>query len=238
MKIPKVLIFSPTYEGKEYCRKKFIDNINKINYPNKEFIMIDNSETTNYYELLKSEGVPVHRTPRGNNSREALAAAQNYAVRYAINHNFDYVLSIESDLFPPKDIVQRLLRHWKPVVGALYYLGGYYDEVAKKQVPKIPCVFITKNDGSGGTRFITREEHELLEKVGGIHRAHGMGVGCTLIDINVAKKYSFFCDNRFDNKHSDVYFYMKLWNDRIPVYVDYDTVVEHQPSPWSNVSDR
>jgi len=238
MNFPKVLIFSPTYEGKEYCREKFISNINKIDYPNKEFLMVDNSENNDYYELLKSVGVPVHRVPRGVNSRESLAAAQNYAVRYAVNNDFDYLLSVESDLFPPSDVVWRLLKHWKPVVGALYYLGGFHDDNSGKNYPLIPCVFITKNDGSSGTRFITKEEHNYLKSLGGLHQVHGMGVGCTLMDVNIVKNYPFFCDSRYDNKHSDVYFYMKLWNDKIPVYVDYDTVVEHQPSPWSKVSDR
>lgn len=236
MRFPKVLIFSPTYEGKEYCRKRFVDTINEIQYPNKEFIMIDNSINDDYYNLLKLEGVPVHRVPRGNNSREALTNAQNYARKYAIDNDFDYILSVESDLFPPKDVIFRLLRHSKPIVGCLYMLGGY--EFNGKILPKIPCVFLTKNDGSGGTRFITNEEHEELSSVGGLHQVHGMGVGCTLIRIDIVKKYPFWCDNRFDNKHSDVYFYMNLWNDKVPVYVDYDCEVEHQPSDWTKVADR
>lgn len=238
MVLPKVLIFSPTYKGKEYCRKRFVDNINKINYPNKEFIMIDNSEDEDYYTLLKSEGVNIYRVSRGNNSREALSNAQNFARHYAMKYGFDYVLSVESDLFPPKDIIFRLLKHSKQVVGSLYYLGGYYDPKYNQVMPKVPCLFITKKDGSGGTRFINEKEHSQLIKEGGIHQVHGMGVGCTLIRIDIVEKYPFWCDSRFDNKHSDVYFYMNLWNDKIPVFVDYDTEVEHQPSPWSVVGDR
>ena len=233
-----MLIFSPTYEGKEYCRKRFIDNVKKINYPNYEFIMVDNSVSPRYYKKLKLKNIPIYRVPRGNNSREALAAAQNFARKYAIDNGFDYVLSLESDLFPPADIIQRLLKHWQPIVGALYYLGGYIDPVRGVKKPIVPCVFMTKEDGSGGTRFVTREEHQLFTESGGLKKVHGMGVGCTLIDIELLKNYYFWCDNRFENKHSDVYFYMKLWNDKVPVYVDYDTVVEHKPSAWSIVKDR
>ena len=238
MRFPKVLIFSPTYEGKEYCRERFVDTVNKIQYPNKEFIMIDNSTSEDYFNLLKKEGVNVHRVPRGNNSREALSNAQNYARRYAIENDFDYVLSVESDLFPPRDIIFKLMKHAKPVVGALYMLGGYYDPKSEKQFPTVPCVFVPKKDGTGGTRFVSKDEHKMMLEMGGIHQVHGMGVGCTLIDISVVKKYPFWCDSRFDNKHSDVYFYMTLWNDKVPVYVDYDNEVEHQPSPWSIVDDK
>ena len=53
MRFPKVLVFSPTYEGKEYCRKEFVENINKLSYPNFDFIMIDNTAGNEYYEKLK-----------------------------------------------------------------------------------------------------------------------------------------------------------------------------------------
>jgi GT2 family glycosyltransferase len=106
MKLPKVLVFSPTYEGKEYCRKEFVDNISRLSYPNYDFLMIDNSRTDDYYNLLKKEGVNVVKVPRGANSREALAAAQNYARRKALDEGYDYVLSVESDVFPPRDIIQ------------------------------------------------------------------------------------------------------------------------------------
>ena len=232
MRLPKVLVFTPTYDGKEYCRKEFVENVMKFTYPNFEFLMIDNSKKGNYYHKLSKNGVPVVKVPRGNSSREGLAAAQNYARKKALDEGFDYVLSLESDIFPPKDIIQRLLKNWKPVVGALYYIGG----VGKS--PKRPCVFVVKNDGSNGTRLINSEEHSKLLGVGGLHRIHGMGVGCTLIDVSVLKNRVFWTDERFSNKHSDVYFYMDLWNSKVPVFVDYDIDVRHENSDWNLVQDR
>ena len=235
MKPLKVLVFSPTYEGKEYCRKEFVDNVNKFTYPNYDFLMIDNSERGTYYYKLIKEGVPVVRVPRGSNSRIALANAQNYARQYAIDNDYDYVLSLESDLFPPPDIIERLIVHSKPVVGALYNIGG-----TREGQPIVPCVFVTtlKDNGTHGTRLITKQEHAEMKAVGGVHKVHGMGVGCTLISTSVLKDYWFWTDNRFDNKHSDVYFYMDLWNKKVPVFVDYDTFVIHKPSDWSMVKDR
>ena len=235
MRLPKVLVFTPTYEGKEYCREEFIENVKKFTYPNADFLMIDNSKTGNYYHKLKSEGVPIVRVPRGNNSREALAAAQNYARALALQKGYDYVLSLESDLFPPADIIERLMAHEKDVVGALYYIGG-----TAPNIPLHPCVFVfdRKEHGVGGTRLITAEEHERALTTKGLFRVHGMGVGCTLISTHILKDYVFWTDNRFDNKHSDVYFYMDLWNKSVPVYVDYDLEVIHKPSAWALVKDR
>lgn len=235
MKFPKVLVFSPTYKGKEYCRKAFIENVKKIQYPNWEFLMIDNSANDSYARKLRREGVKVVRVPRGANSREALAAAQNYARDKVLREGFDYALSLESDIFPPPDVIFRLLRHSKPVVGSLYYIGG----IGKQ--PRVPCVFVTayKQEANAyGTRLINPQEHQQMLDAGGLHQIHGMGVGCTLIARWVLEEYKFWTDNRFANKHSDVYFYMKLWNDKIPVYVDYDTVSHHENSDWSLVADR
>lgn len=235
MRLPKVLVFSPTYEGKEYCRKEFVENVNKFNYPNFDFLMIDNSSTPDYYELLKSEGVPIARVERGANSRIALANAQNYARKKAIDENYDYVLSLESDLFPPEDIIQRFIFHNKQVVGGLYMIGG-----TAPKIPTHPCVFVTKQmeHAVSGTRLVTKEEHEKMKAQGGLHKVHGMGVGCTLISTGVLKDYVFWTDNRFDNKHSDVYFYMDLWNNKVPVYIDYDSEIVHKPSAWTLVKDK
>jgi len=235
MKLPKVLVFSPTYEGKEYCREEFVENVKKFTYPNADFLMIDNSETDDYSRRLIADGVPCIRVPRGGNSRVALASAQNLARDIAVKEKYDYVLSLESDLFPPKDIIESLMKHQKSVVGALYLIGG-----TAPSIPTHPCVFVfdQKDTGVGGTRLITVEEHEQMKKMGGIFNVHGMGVGCTLISTYLLKNYLFWTDNRFTNKHSDVYFYMDLWNNKVPVFVDYDNEVEHRPSAWSLVKDR
>lgn len=235
MKHPKVLVFSPTYDGKEYCRKEFVENVRRFTYPNFDFIMIDNTDTDKYYRMLRSQGIKTYRVPRGGNSRIALANAQNFARQKALDEDYDYVLSLESDLFPPPDIIERLMMHSKQVVGALYLIGG-----TAPGMPKHPCVFVTaaKPNMIHGTRLITQEEHDEMVEEGGLHKIHGMGVGCTLISTHILKDYWFWTDNRFENKHSDVYFYMDLWNRKVPVYVDYDTPVEHKPSSWSCVNDR
>ncbi len=60
----------------------------------------------------------------------------------------------------------------------------------------------------------------------------------TDVDWDIVKRYPFWCDSRFDNKHADVYFYMNLHNDGIAVYVDTDFNIRHEPSDWHKVSDR
>lgn len=229
---PKVLVAVPTYEGKDYAFEKLSKSIMSFTYPNFEWIIIDNSESINYFLKLKRRGFKnTHRVPRGENSRQALCNAQNFARDKMLNEGFDYLLFVESDLFPPPDTIQRLIAHNVPVVGVFYLLGT--AEI------KRPCIFIKeyKHDAlTMGTRLIGKEE--LKEHyMKGLKRVHGTGLGTTLIRRDIMQKYCFWHDERFSNKHSDVYFYMQLDNDAVPVYVDTDLIVEHQPSEWHDVKD-
>ncbi|HEY9704670.1 MAG TPA: glycosyltransferase [Allocoleopsis sp.] len=228
---PKVLVFSPTYEGKDYIFDKFWNAIQSINYPNWEFIMIDNTDGLHYTHKLRQRGVPVVHVERGENSRQALSNAQNYAREKAISEGFDYILSVESDLIVTPDVITRLVNYDKPVVGATYYIGHEF---------KIPCIFfVQQNIYTGDTRTRLMQPSQVKSFLNtGLRRVHGMGVGCTLIRRDIFTRFMFWHDERFPNKHSDVYFYMELENNGIPVYVDTDYIIEHYPSKWEDVKDR
>lgn len=230
---PKVLVAMPTYEGKDYMFKECTSAIMNFTYPNFEFIIIDNSKDVHYYLKLRRRGFKnVHRVPRGENSRQALCNAQNFAREKMLNENFDYLLFVESDLIPPPDTIERLISHNVPVVGVVYLLGT--GEI------KRPCIFVKeyKEEALGmGTRLITPDEFpDYLNK--GLQRVHGTGLGTTLIRRDIMQRFYFWHDERFNNKHSDVYLFMDLDNNGIPVYVDTDIFVEHRPSDWSNVKDK
>ena len=47
-KNPKVLVGVPTFDGKEYVLKRFVDRVNELTYPH-DFVMIDNSKTNKYF---------------------------------------------------------------------------------------------------------------------------------------------------------------------------------------------
>lgn len=124
MSHPKILVFSPTYEGKDYIFKRFYERISSLDYPNYDFMIIDNTEDDAYFNGLVEQGYKnIYRVSRGGNSRQALCNAQNLARKRAIAEGYDYLLSVESDLIPPKDVINKLLKHFVPVVGVVYLLG-------------------------------------------------------------------------------------------------------------------
>lgn len=236
---PKVLVGIVTYDGKDYIFPKCYDAVKKFDYNNYDILIVDNSASKNYYFKLLQRGYSevVHLT-RAKNTRDTLSDSQNYIRKRMLDGGYDYLLMIESDLIPPINTIQRLLQHNKLVVGSVYWLEGKIP--GREGKFKIPCIFFLdykKEVGQLGTRLITYEE---LPKVlnTGVKQVHGCGLGCTLIARQIVQDYPFWTDERFDNKHSDVYFYMDLHNKHVPIYCDTNFEVPHYPSDWGQVIDR
>ena len=50
---PAILIACPTYQGMKYCINEFIQRLNQLTYPNYDILIVDNSNTLDYYNYLK-----------------------------------------------------------------------------------------------------------------------------------------------------------------------------------------
>lgn len=129
---PKVLVAIPTYEGKDYVFAENFAAVKGFDYPNYDYVYIDNSKGTSYLKKLRQRGARAVRVPRGNNSRQALCNAQNYARGKVFSEGYDYLLFVESDLIPRPDTIKRLLKHDKDVVGSLYYLESETNDLIPK----------------------------------------------------------------------------------------------------------
>ena len=236
MRIPKVLIFTITYEGKDYVWDEFISHAKAISFPQKHSI-IDNSKDGGVYfntlkDRLKDTDIEVYNTARGNNSREALARSQNFARKYAIDNGYDYMLSLESDIIVPHSVLFDLLKHARPVVGVVYEIG------TKEMNPRPLCITMPYKTKIGlvGTRLVQPDEFKLFRN-NGLQKVVNCGLGCTLIRRDIFEKYVFYYHPDLKG-HSDTFFANCLWNDNIPFMVDTDIFVEHKNVPWINVKDR
>jgi hypothetical protein len=240
---PKVLVGVTTYEGKDYIFDKNYEVLTHLTYPNYDYVIVDNSPTLDYVARLKRRGVKhVFHVDRGANSRMALAKSQNYIREVFLKGSYDYLFMLENDLLPPLNIIERLMQYQKSVTGAVYMIGT--------SGVKVPCVFFLdkKDNGLMGTRLIGTYEAngQKYWKRGevdkflntGLQQVHGCGMGVTLIRRNVLLDEVFWYDERFDDKHSDVYFYLSLQRKGIPVFVDTNIVVDHYPSKWEHVNDK
>lgn len=117
---PKVLVGCPTYEGKDYCLREYSEAVKNIDYDNYDIVLVDNSEEKQYFEKIKKEGIKAWRLEKKNLSvGEKIAICRNLLRKLAIE-NYDYFLSLEQDVIPPKDIIKKLLSHDKKIVSAVY----------------------------------------------------------------------------------------------------------------------
>ena len=232
-KLPKVLVAAPTYSGKHYIFPYWYKNVMELTYPNYGLLIVDNSSNQNYVNRLRREGYKhIMHVDRGENSRIAIARASELIRRQAERNDYDYIMFIETDLLPPKDIIERLMKHEKQVTGAVYEVGIK----GSKDAPRRPLLYHKTNE-SGEWRIdlhSPEDAYAMLNK--GLTEVKACGFGCTLIHKSIFNKYTFKYSPK-TRLHSDMLFYWELDTDGVPVYADTDLIIPHFNQNWINVKD-
>jgi len=139
---------------------------------------------------------------------------RNNAVREAIEMGADHVFFIDHDNILPPDTLIKLLQYNVPVVGALYF---------ERKYPHLPLIYIFEDDYQ--TVRIVYDYPKGLVKVDVI------GLGCSLIDVNVFKQMP---EPWFTYEHKghvwgteDIAFFHKLKEANVGVYIDTEHTVGH-----------
>lgn len=146
--------------------------------------------------------------------------ARNICVEEALNdYNSDYVFFLDVDVFPPQNIIEKLLAQNKDIVSGPYH---------SKKPPFHPHAYKELDNGSYET--IEIKKNSLLE-------VDAVGAGCLLIKTNVLKKMTkpWFStvlpglnaehakDLKFDKTQGlgeDLYFCKKARNAGFKIYYD------------------
>src|SRR5713101_2287720 len=100
-------------------------------------------------------------------------AKRNYAVRGVLNHPAcSHLLMLDSDMVPPADLIGRLLRHGKDIIGALY---------AQKTPPmRLMAGWHTTPEGAPTDRRVTPHT--------GPKRVHWVGAGALLVSRSALER--------------------------------------------------
>lgn len=236
---PRVLISAPQAKAKAYCFERFIDNVMQFKYPNFDVKLFDNTlddgEFTSYMNSYVAKN-------HGKNARfealntclmhkmtsdsviERMARSHNDCRDFTLRLKYDYILHLETDLFPPHDIIEQLMFHTLPVVSALYYVdnGIYRKPMIQRSIRLGPRFLSSKN-------FMANEDLCFCD--GTVKKVAHAGLGCILIHRSVLEKVKFrhIADV---NNHPDTYFAEDCAQHRIPIHIDTSIVVEHENSPW------
>jgi len=220
---PRILLGVPTYEGKEYILERFIDRIKNLTYDNYDILIVDNSKDDDYFNKIKSLGVPVIKSKWDERSKIRLTNAQNLLRQKVLDEGYDYLFNLEQDLIPPVDIIEKLLFHKKEVISGWYYITS---------IPR-PCLSQTWQlvDMQFASRpvLMTEMAKERLMK------CFLGSFGCSLISRSVLEKIKFRVYKTF-SQHADTWFYFDCDKLKIPVYADTDLLIPHfQDFKWEEI---
>jgi GT2 family glycosyltransferase len=197
---PKVLVGCPTSFHKDYCLKQYIQGLNKLTYPRKDILLIENSQNNEYLNLIENFEIPVEKGPWFKGAIQRIITSRNILRKKVLDEGYDFFLSLEQDVIPPKDIIERMLRHAKHVVSGIYFLD---EKLTAKAFP------------------LTKEQ---LWDDPGLYEIGSAGLGCVLIHRSILESIEFRSENK---EFDDRFFYKDCKEKEIPIFCDTSIKCKH-----------
>jgi len=213
---PKVLVGCPTAEAKGYTLEKYVEGVKALDYANFDVLIVDNSKDDNYLKKIESLGLSVVKGPYSKGARQRIIDSRNILRQKALDKGYDYFFSLEQDVIPPKDIIQRLLAHNKKIV-----TGVYFSYQTNNGVTLLVPLLWKRVQGDEVRYMLEREVMEpRLMEVG------ACGVGCIMIHRDVLEKVKF----RFDEKDAgfdDMWFCKDAFDNGFKIFADTSLKCKH-----------
>jgi cellulose synthase/poly-beta-1,6-N-acetylglucosamine synthase-like glycosyltransferase len=234
--IKKVLVCCPTAKAKNYCFVDWIDNVASFTYPKYEVVMYDNtddngenarlrqSEIDECFNQLKIKIYHI-KMPKKTDLVERLCKSHNSCVDYMLKNEFEYMLHLESDVFPEPDIIESLLFHKKQIVGGLYSIGdGDLRGAMIQQMIDVGFgIHISKN-------FLPKEDIYFVD--GTLKKVASIGLGCVLIHKSVFEKVRFRSKGSGVFCFPDSFFSEDCFKEKIPIHLDTSKIAYHKNRQW------
>lgn len=212
----------------------------KFTYPNFDVTLFDNTldggnnarDLVSKYQsifgnndLFRVENSLVkHNIKRIDSVIEAMCISHNDCRDLALNGMYDYLLHLETDVFPEPDIIETLICHAKSVIGAVYYRD---EGIFRK--PTLQYQLWLANDRLISLNLDAKEDLKYLD--GSVKKFASVGLGCVLIHKSVLQKIPFrFIRGR--SYHPDSYFSEDCQLKGIPIYCDTSSLARHDNRSW------
>ena len=248
----KILVGCPVSDYHQYCTEKYLKALNSLSYKNHNILLVDNSKENNFHKSLVKRGINIIRIPFKKNPRQRIVNSRNILRQYMLDNSYDYFLSLEQDIIPPNDIIEKALSHKKDILTGVY-CGNIK---AGNKVMILPLVYkfppesrleeakqIINSSKLKELRQETKNSYldmvkeyytiEELERESSPTQVHSCGLGCVLIKKNVLEKINF----RFSEKYGgfdDVWFCEDAKKEKFRIYVDPNIKCKHliKARPW------
>jgi hypothetical protein len=237
----KVLVSCPTAAAKNYCFEDWIDNVFNFTYPNFDIRLYDNTDdkgvNANYLNNLvkynygntngkfEAENSLVNHNYKSDSVIAKMCVSHNDCRNYALKNEYDYMLHLESDIFPPKDVIERLMFRQKNIVGGLYYT----DEGFYRMAMVMERIELSESNITSFHSCYHGGEIRLFD--GDIHQVAQLGLGCVLISKKAMERLPFRYEQDRNN-HPDTYFSEDCDMKNIPIHLDTSVICRHENRAW------
>jgi len=223
---PRILVAAPQADLKNYCFLDWYLNIKKFLYPEShiDIFLADNSDTEENSKFIESFGIGVKWIPKnGRGIIEVMAECHQVCLDEAIKGDYDYMLHLETDIFPPHNVLHQLMSHNKRIACGLYHIfDGAYREPMLRLIE-------AKNQGYMRAYGIHHEQSRYLD--GSLLQVYSGALGCCLIRKDVFSEIKFRAVVG-EKQHPDTWFANDMYEKEIPIYVDTKTLCDHHSKSW------
>jgi cellulose synthase/poly-beta-1,6-N-acetylglucosamine synthase-like glycosyltransferase len=182
----KVLVAAPVCEWYSYCWDQFSSRLQELSYENYDLFFVDNSKTPSFFEKIKVQGLSVRKTPHLHRIRDMVVRDHNIIREKVLDEKYDYLLILDQDVVPPKDVIEKLIVHDKDVVSALFF--GHHD-VGEGDVRPMPFAWVFSKEIGDWENTGYLLDSEIWDPQ--LLKIAFAGMGCILIKRKVLEKVKF-----------------------------------------------
>ncbi len=204
---PKVLVGCPTADLYDFCLDDYSKAVKNLTYSNYDIMLVDNSKDDTYINKIKDKGLNAIKSEHHESAVKRIVTSRNLLRKYFLENNYDYLLSLEQDVIPPKEVIQQLMKHNKKIISGIYYMP---IKVAENTIKFKPVLWDFPTEEQWQETLKDPEMKEQMKKKG-VTSKEGMrhqftaeevkknkiikvktcGVGCVLIHRDVLEKVKF-----------------------------------------------
>ncbi len=238
---PKVLVGCPTSKDYEYCLEEYLLGLFSLSYPNYDILIVDNSEDDKFFNKLREYGIKVIKGSFYYSAIKRIVESRNILRDYALGNDYDYFFSLEQDVIPPRDVIERLLSAKQKIASGLYFgFTNPYEFEDKNNIDMVPVgisgsdIYISRfiNLMPVAYKLFDEKENERISKEQKLRRLNEFdvnpprkipvrmtGLGCVLIHRDVLKNINFRYEDGKRNT-DDKYFSDDVYDLNIPIILD------------------
>ena len=222
------MIASPQSDKKNYCFEDWLNNIKKFDYENYDIFLADNSTTEDNSKLLRDKykiGSKWITSKENQNSlMMKLRDSHNSCREETLKGGYDFLLHLETDIFPSAETINELLFYKKKCIGALYDIGFADNRQLMYRT-------IEKDDERLAIVLDAKDREKWM--TGEVYRVLGCGLGCNLIHRSVLEKVKFRIEAN-SNVFPSLFFGLDLDKLNIPQYLHSGLFCEHRNEDWGD----